>query len=175
MPAVAAVDECEQFHFLGSPEVDERIQAGTDGSSRIEYVIHQHDLQALDHEIHIRCTGGKDLSAAEIVPIEGHVQFSQADLSAFQDAFQMRFQAAGDENASRLESDQCSLGKIPVILDELIAQSLHRDVEAGGVGQGAFLHSRSQGRMFKGLFQCPRSGRLLPAELPQMMAGVLGQ
>ncbi len=64
------------------------------------------------------------LSFIEVITVKGDVNSSVLDLYTWQQLLQGIINSVSQVNTSWLQSDQCSLGEVSVIFDELVTESV---------------------------------------------------
>ena len=81
--AVAAVGQHRQLHPLRAPVVEERVDRGAHGASRVEDVVDQDHRHAVDREVDLRGVDdrlARGVAHADVVAVEADVELAERDL-----------------------------------------------------------------------------------------------
>ena len=106
-PAEAAIDEHHELNTVRSAETEHRVQPRTDAASGVQHIVDQHHALAIEAEVQFRGAGRRGHRAmAEIIAVEGDVQFAVRDVPGARDALQFLLHPAGEQHSARLQSDQ---------------------------------------------------------------------
>ena len=128
--AVTAVNENCQLNAARTAQVHDGVQSGTDGSTRIQDVVHQHDALAVDAEGNV---GGVDRGSEigrVVIAIEANIQAAERNVDTL-DLLDCLGKLLCQKVAARDDADQSEVFTALVALEDLVRDAGHRSVDGG--------------------------------------------
>ena len=142
---MAAVHEDGQLHGGRAADVHERVEGGADGAARVQHVVHEHDVFAVEVEQDV---GGVHLGREmrrEVVAIEADVELADGHLRPL-DLLDLLGQALGEQIAARHDADERDVARALVGLEDLMRDARQRALDlvcihADGFDRSCVVHT----------------------------------
>jgi aminopeptidase len=139
--AVAAVGEDGELDAGGTPVVEQRLDRGTDRSSRVEDVVDEDTRHPVEAEIELRIADERlrvlrrlPVTNVDVVSVEGDVELAESDLAAGV-VGDSPAEPLGERDTARVNPDQRDLVELRVPFDDLVRDSGERPVDGLSVEQ----------------------------------------
>ena len=170
---MAAVHQHGQLDDGWAAVVHERIQRTADGAARIEHVVHQHDVLAVQIERKVRDVDFRIEGDRRVVAIERDVQGPHGNLDPFY-LLDALGQPMGQHIAARDDAHQGKVIRAVVALQDLMRDTRKRTIDLGRVHDNglhvfAALHTHS---LRVECVQKMRTGRM--REMPRIFPDLPG-
>jgi hypothetical protein len=137
--AMAAVDEHEQLHALGSALVEEGIEGSTDGPPGVEDVVHEDDVAAVDVEADVAFFDDRAWACGgKVVTVKADVKDAGID-GRLLDGPDELGDALGKRNAAALDANETEVGAAVIALYDFVRQSDEGALNLGGGHEAALL------------------------------------
>jgi hypothetical protein len=138
---VAAIDERDDLHGPGPPEVHQRVHGCPNRSSGTGDVVHQDHHPVIHRRGHLRAAKGRPgATAGQIVAIKGRVEDPHHGVQVG-DLAEIRRQLPGQGNAPVGHTHQVEIAEILAALDDLVGDP-HQ-----GAADGKVVQNDSAGRI----------------------------
>ena len=123
-----AVHQHGQLHRGRTADVHERVERGADGAARVQHVVHEDDVLAVEIEEDV---GGVHLGSEmrrEVVAVEADVELAERHLRAL-DGLDLLGQALGEQIAPRHDADERDVARALVRLEDLMRNARQRPLD----------------------------------------------
>ena len=133
--AMAAIDEHGQLNRLRPAEVDERVERRPNRAPRVQHVVHQQDVAAVDRERDVGAAHERlraDGQPHQIVAVERDVECARRHLGAA-DVAQHGSQPPGKRHPARADAHQRDVVDAAVVLDDFMRHARETARHAIGV------------------------------------------